>query len=75
MPTKFQLLRKEQSRARRAKGRKRVRRLPKEAMQKESNALFYGTLGPAPPAKRIDPKTGEVIEIISTPRLSAEKTS
>jgi hypothetical protein len=75
MPTKFQLLRKEQSRASRAKRRKRVRRLPKEAMQKESTALFYGTLGPASQAKRIDPKTGEVIEIISAPRLSAEKTS
>ena len=41
----------------------------------KSDALFYGTLGPASPAKRIDPNTGEVIEIISTPRLTAEKTS
>jgi hypothetical protein len=34
-------------------------------MRKESNTLFYGTLGPASPTKRIDPKTGEVVETIS----------
>jgi hypothetical protein len=33
-------------------------------MRKQSNAYFYGKLGPASPAKRIDPKTGEVVEII-----------
>ena len=66
MPTKLQLLRKEQLRRSRAGPRKRGRRFSDEAMRKESNALFYGTLGPASPAKRIDPKTGEVVEIIYT---------
>jgi hypothetical protein len=75
MPTKLQLLRKEQSLASRAERRKRGRRLSEEALRKKSDALLYGTLGPACAAKRIDPNTGEVIEIISTPRQSAEKTS
>jgi hypothetical protein len=35
-------------------------------VRKESDKHFYGTLGPASPVKRIDPKTGEVVEIIST---------
>jgi hypothetical protein len=65
MPTQLQLLRKEQLRRSRAGPRKRGGRLSEKAMRKESNALFYGTLGPASPAKRIDPKTGEVVEIIS----------
>jgi hypothetical protein len=34
-------------------------------MRKERDALFYGTLGPASPVRRIDPSTGEVVEIIS----------
>jgi hypothetical protein len=64
MPTKFQQLRKQQLRP---SGRpcKRGRRLSYEAIQKKSDALFYGTLGPASPTKRIDPKTGKVVEIIS----------
>jgi hypothetical protein len=65
MPTKLQQLRKEQIRRSRAGPRKRGRRLSERAMRKESNTLFYGTLGPASPTKRIDPKTGEVVEIIS----------
>jgi hypothetical protein len=65
MPTKWQLLRKEQIRRSRAGPRMPGRRLSEKAMRKESNTLFYGTLGPASPAKRIDPKTGEVVEIIS----------
>jgi hypothetical protein len=65
MPTKLQLLRKEQSRASRAERRKRARRLSIQATQKKSASLFYGTLGPASPVKRIDPDTGEVVEIIS----------
>jgi hypothetical protein len=36
-----------------------------QAMQKNSTGLFYGTLGPTSPVKRIDPDTGEVVEIIS----------
>jgi hypothetical protein len=56
MPTKLQQLRKEQFRKSRA--------APK-TFRKESDALYYGTLGPASPAKRIDPKTGAVVEIIS----------
>ena len=63
MPTKLQQLRKEQ--CRRTRPRKRGRRLSEKALRKESDK-FYGTLGPASPAKRIDPKTGEVVEIIST---------
>jgi hypothetical protein len=65
MPTKLQQLRKEQFRKSRAGPRKRGRRLSEQAFCKESDALYYGTLGPASPAKRIDPKTGEVAEIIS----------
>ena len=65
MPTKLQQLRKEQFRTSRAGPRKRGRRLSEKAMREESNTLFYGTLGPASPAKRIDPKSGEVVEIIS----------
>jgi|RhiMetdeSRZDD1v2_1073273.scaffolds.fasta_scaffold484315_4 hypothetical protein len=64
MPTKLQQLRKEQHR-RPGPPRKRGRRLSEKAMREESNTLFYGTLGPASPAKRIDPKSGEVVEIIS----------
>jgi hypothetical protein len=33
---------------------------------KEISIAFFGTLGPASPVKRIDPDTGEVVEIIST---------
>jgi len=65
MPTKLQQLRKEQFRTSRAVPRKRGRRLSEQNFRKESDALYYGTLGPASPAKRIDPKTGEVVEIIS----------
>ena len=43
----------------------RGRRLSEDALRKESAKQSYGTLGPASPAKRIDPKTGEVVEIIS----------
>jgi hypothetical protein len=64
MPTKLQLLRKEQNR--RSGGRLRGRRHSEEAMREESEKQFYGKLGPASPVKRIDPKTGEVVEIIST---------
>ena len=65
MPTRLQLLRKEQLRRSRAEPRRRGRRLSEQAFRKESDALYYGTLGPASPVKRIDPKTGEVVEIIS----------
>jgi hypothetical protein len=65
MPTKLQQLRKEQFRKSRAGPRKRPRRLSEQTFGKESDALYYGTQGPASPAKRIDPKTGEVVEIIS----------
>jgi hypothetical protein len=65
MPTKLQQLRKEQFRKSHAGPRKRGRRLSEQAFRKESDALYYGTLGPASPTKRIDPKTGEVVEIIS----------
>jgi hypothetical protein len=65
MPTKLQQLRKEQFRKSRAGPRKRGRRMSEGAFRKESDRLYYGTLGPASPAKRIDPKTGEVVEIIS----------
>jgi hypothetical protein len=64
MPTKLKQLRKEQFR--RSGERKRGRRLSEEALRNESAKYFYGKLGPASPAKRIDPKTGEVVEIIST---------
>jgi hypothetical protein len=65
MPTKLQQLRKEQLRRSRTEPRRRGRRLSEQAFRKESDTLFYGTLGPASPTKRIDPKTGEVVEIIS----------
>jgi hypothetical protein len=63
MPTKLQQLRKEQNR--RGHGRSRGRRGSEEALRRESEKQFYGKLGPASLAKRIDPKTGEVVEIIS----------
>jgi hypothetical protein len=72
MPTKFQQLRKEQLRGSRDRPRKRGRRLSEAALRKESDKLFYGKLGPASPAKRIDPKTGEVVEIISVPQLPVQ---
>jgi hypothetical protein len=62
MPTKLQQLRKEQFRETRP--RKRGRRLSEKALRKESDKHFYGTLGPASPVKRIDPKTGNVVEVI-----------
>jgi hypothetical protein len=64
MPTKLQQWRKEYLRQRRAP-RKGGRRLSDEAMRKETDKHFYGTLGPASPVKRIDPRTGEVIEILN----------
>jgi hypothetical protein len=67
MPTKLQQLRKGQHR--RSRGRPRGRRLSEEMLRKESEKQFYGKLGPASPVKRIDPKTGEVVEIILPPRL------
>jgi hypothetical protein len=63
MPTKLQQLRKEQYR--RTRPRKRGRRLSEEALRKQSEKQFYGKLGAASAAKRIDPKTGKVVEIIS----------
>jgi hypothetical protein len=63
MPTKFQQLRKEQLRG--SRGRSRGRRLSEKALRKQSDNQFYGKMGPASPVKRIDPKTGEVVEIIS----------
>jgi hypothetical protein len=39
--------------------------MSEEALRKASDKQFYGKLGPASPVKRIDPKTGEVVEIIS----------
>jgi hypothetical protein len=39
--------------------------MSEEALRKASDKQFYGRLGPASPVKRIDPKTGEVVEIIS----------
>jgi hypothetical protein len=62
MPTKLQLLHKEQCRG--TGPRKRGRRLSEKALRKQSDKQFYGTLGPASPVKRIDPKTGNVVEII-----------
>jgi hypothetical protein len=64
MPTKLQQLRKEQFRTS-GHSRKRGRRLSEQDFRKESDTHYYGTQGPASPAKRIDPKTGEVVEIIS----------
>jgi hypothetical protein len=63
MPNKLQQLRKEQLRGSRLRPRRR--RLSDAAMRKEIDKHFYGTLAPASPVKRIDPKTGDVIEIIS----------
>jgi hypothetical protein len=39
--------------------------MSEEALRKASDKQFYGKLGLASPVKRIDPKTGEVVEIIS----------
>ena len=66
MSTKLQSLRKEQLRGSRARRLKRGRRLSEDALRKESAKQFYGKLGPASPAKGIDPKTVEVVEIISS---------
>ena len=65
MPTRLQQLREEQHRRGRVGPRKRGRRLSEQAFRKESDKLYYGTLGPASPVKRIDPQTGEVVETIS----------
>jgi hypothetical protein len=65
MPNKLQQLRKEQLRGSRAQLGKRGHRLSEKALRKKSEEHFYGKLGPASPVKRIDPKTGEVLEIIS----------
>jgi hypothetical protein len=69
MPNKLQLLRKEQFRGNRK--RPRGRRLSEKSFRKQSDAQFYGTLGPASPVKRIDPKTGEVIEILNPPKTGS----
>jgi hypothetical protein len=66
MPTKLQQLRKEQHFRSGNRPRQRGRRLTEKALREESEKQFYGKLGPASPAKRIDPRTGEVVEIIST---------
>jgi len=65
MPNKLQQLRKEQLRW--SRPRRRGRRLSEKAFRNQSDAHFYGTLGPASPVKRIDPKTGEVIEVLNPP--------
>jgi hypothetical protein len=75
MPTKLQSLRKEQLRGSRARRLKRGHRLSEDALRKESAKQSYGTLGPASPAKRIDPNTGEVVEIISEERNQAASSS
>jgi hypothetical protein len=64
MPTKLQQLRKEQFRTS-GRSRKRGRQLSEQNFRKESDTHYYGTQGPASPTKRIDPRTGEVVEIIS----------
>jgi hypothetical protein len=74
MPTKLQSLRKE-LRGSRARRLKRGHRLSEDALRKESAKQSYGTLGPASPAKRIDPNTGEVVEIISEERNQAASSS
>jgi hypothetical protein len=35
--------------------------------QRAREELLFGSLGAASPVRRIDPKTGEVVEIIPTP--------
>jgi hypothetical protein len=35
-----------------------------EAKRREAEVYFYGTMGPASPTKRIDPQTGDVLEVI-----------
>ena len=35
-----------------------------EENQRIRDRLFYGSLGPASPVRRIDPKTGAVVEVI-----------
>ena len=37
-----------------------------EEIRQRRDRLFYGSLGPASPVRRIDPKTGCVIEVIET---------
>ena len=63
MPTKLQQLRKEQVRRLRTRARKRGFE-QMEAKRREAEVYFYGTLGPASPTKRIDPQTGDVLEVI-----------
>ena len=71
MPTKLQQWRKEYLRQRRVRPRKGGRRLSDAAMRKEKDKHFYGTLGPASPVKRIDPKTGEVVEILNPQQFNS----
>ena len=37
-----------------------------EEIRQRRDRQFYGSLGPASPVRRIDPKTGCVIEVIET---------
>ena len=37
-----------------------------EEIRQRRERLLYGSLGPASPVRRIDPKTGSVIEVIET---------
>jgi hypothetical protein len=52
MPTKLQLLRQELLRWSRNRRRKRDRRLSEEALRKQAEKQFFGTLGPASPTKK-----------------------
>jgi hypothetical protein len=45
-----------------------AREVVEKHLRKESETVLWKA-SPASPAKRIDPRTGEVVEIISTPRL------
>ena len=55
---------------RRRGGRRRARRRSYkdsvEEIKRNRDRLLYGSLGPASPVRRIDPKTGSVIEVIET---------
>ena len=63
-PTK--LFKKTPNKKRRPAVKKRAADIRAE-VRKAREGLLFGSLGAASPVKRIDPKTGEVVEIIPTP--------
>jgi hypothetical protein len=67
-PTK--LFKKTPNKERRPAVKKRAADVRAEYQQARERRLF-GSLGAASPVRRIDPKTGEVIEILESPQVNS----